>query len=283
MQEWLKKIQVMDRRWVFLGMALSILLPLVFPFEQDFNDSKEVLEAYEEIEALPEGSPILVSADFDPSSMPELWPFFTANLHHLFSKNLKPVVVTLWPTAQPLVLPELYKTAELYGKKEGLDFVYLGYKEGKELVIKNIGQNIPQQYPQDYRGVPISDIPLMAGLNQAKDFPLIIGITAGIPGLNEYVFQIQGQYNLNMIGACTAVSGPDYIPFFKSGQIKGLSMGIPGSAQYERMVSHREGVQPFKQMGKSGLNVLSLSHVFIILLILLGNVAYFITSRSEEA
>ena len=148
-------------------------------------------------------------------------------------------------------------------------------------MIKNIGQNIPQQYPQDYRGVPIENIPLMKGLNQAKDFPLTIGITAGFPGLNEYVLQIQGQYNLNMIGACTAVSGPDYIPFFKSGQIKGLSMGIPGSAQYERMVSHREGVEPFYQMGKSGLNVLSMSHLFIILLIILGNVSYFITRRAE--
>ena len=161
----------MDRRWIFLGMALSIFLPLVFPFDQEFNDSKEVLEAYDVIEALPEGSPVLVSADFDPSSMPELWPFFKANLHHMFSKDLKPVFVTLWPTAQPLVLPELQETAALYNKEEGKDYVYLGYKEGKELVIKNIGQNIPQQYPQDYRGVPIDDIPMMTGLNQAKDFP----------------------------------------------------------------------------------------------------------------
>ena len=67
-----------------------------------------------------------------------------------------------------------------------------------------------------------------------------------------------------------------------SDQIKGLSMGIPGSAQYERMVSHREGVKPFVKMGASGLNVLSMSHLFIIALIILGNIAYFITQRVEE-
>ena len=282
MRDFLFSLQKLDRRIIFLGMALSIFIPLLFPFPLPFKVSKEVQAAYDQVEALPKGAPVLVSADFDPSSMPELWPFFQANLHHIFANDLKPVFVTLLPTAPPLIWPEIKKTAKIYNKEYGVDYVFLGYKDGKELVIKNIGQNIPQQFPQDYRGNPINSLEMMQGIKQAKDFPMLVAISAGFPGINEYVLQIQGLYKLPMIGACTAVSGPDYIPFFKSKQLLGLSMGIPGSAKYERLVQAKDTVKEFSGTGAKSLNVLSLSHLYIIFLIVIGNLAYFMTRDMEE-
>ena len=283
MLDWLIKFQRMDRRWVFLGMAVAILIPLLWPLQLPFRVDKEVRDIYQEVEKLPEGSAVLISADFDPASVPEIGPFFTTHLHHLFRRDLKPVLVTLWPTAIPLVYPELQAIAKTYGKTSGEDYVFLGYKEGKELVIKNIGQNIFQQFPTDYTGIPLADIPIMEGRRQAKDFGLVVSISAGFPGLNEYVLQIQGQYNLNMIGVSTAVGGPDYIPFYKSGQLKGLSMGMPGSAQYEQLVWDKKPAPGVKLLATAAMDVLNLGHVFIIILIIMGNIAYFITRRIEEA
>ena len=37
MLEWLIKFQKMDRRWVFLGMALAILIPLLVPIKLPFR------------------------------------------------------------------------------------------------------------------------------------------------------------------------------------------------------------------------------------------------------
>ena len=34
----LENFQKMDRRWVFLGMALMILIPLLFPFNIAFDE-----------------------------------------------------------------------------------------------------------------------------------------------------------------------------------------------------------------------------------------------------
>ena len=283
MLELLIKFQKMDRRWVFLGMALAILIPLVFPLQMPFRVDKEVRDIHRQIEALPTGSAVLISADFDPASVPEIGPFFTTHLHHLFQRDLKPVMLTLWPTAIPLVLPELEAIAKQYGKTYGEDYAFLGYKEGKELVIKNIGQNIFQQFPTDYYGKPLGELPIMEGRRQAKDFPLLVSTSAGFPGLNEYVLQIQGQYNLKMIGVCTAVGGPDYIPFYKSGQLLGLSMGMPGSAQYEKLVWDGKPKAGVKLLATSAMDVLNLGHLFIIILIIMGNVAFFITRRVEEA
>ena len=91
---------------------------------------------------------------------------------------------------------------------------------------------------------------------------------------------MQGQYNLKMVGATTAVSGPDYIPYYKAEQMAGLSAGMPGSAQYEKLVfldSPDPPIVPERLLGIEGLNVLNLGHVFIVLLILAGNIAYFVT------
>jgi len=284
-----KRFQNMDRRFVFLGMALAIVGPLIWPINLSFEVNKEVVALYEQVEQLEPGDPVLVSTDFDPASKPELGPFFTANLHHMFRNDLRPVFVTLWVTSIPLVLPEIEAVAESYGKEYGKDWAFLGYKPGGDLVIKAIGQNITSMFNKDHYGTDVEDIAVMQGLRQAKDFPLLVSVSAGNPGIENYVLQIQAQYNLNIVGACTAVSGPDTIPFFKSSQLTGLSMGMPGSAQYETMVwdtvTDRYDGQPpegMKRMATAAMGVLNFGHLFIIVLILLGNLAYFFTRIMGE-
>ncbi len=283
MFELLERFQSMDRRWIFLGMALSILLPMLVPFSLPFQTDERVRSLYEAVEELDAGDTVLMSADFDPGSRPELEPFFRANLHHIFRKDVKMVAITLWPTAPPLVLPIMQEIAAEYGKEYGTDWVFLGYKDGKELAIKSIGEDIPNAFPQDYEGTPIGELPIMEGIKKARDFPLLISVSAGFPGTQEYVLQIQGQYDLRIASACTAVSGPDYIPFYKAKQLVGLSAGMPGSAQYEDLVFPGDQKRGRLLLGITGYNVLNLGHIFIITLIVAGNIAYFLTRPREDA
>ncbi len=282
MFELLERFQNMDRRWVFLGMALSIFLPMFVPVDLPFLIDERVRALYGEVEDLPAGSTVFISSDFDPGSRPELEPFFRANLHHLFRKDVKIVAATLWPTAPPLVIPIMEEIAALYDKEYGKDWVFLGFKDGKELAIKSIGEDIPNTFPVDYRGTPLKQIPIMKGIQQAKDFPLLITVSAGFPGTQEYVLQIQGQYNLKLASACTAVSGPDYIPFYKAKQLIGLSAGMPGSAHYEKLVFPDGPPEGVRLLGLAGYNVLNLGHIYIILLILAGNIAFFLTRPRED-
>jgi len=279
----LERFQNMDRRWVFLGMALSILLPMLVPFSFPFQIDERVRSLYDAVEELDEGDIVFISADFDPGSRPELEPFYRANLHHLFRNDVKIVSATLWPSAPPLVLPIMQEIAEEYGKEYGKDWVFLGYKDGKELAIKAIGEDIPNAFPQDYQGTPLGELPIMKGIKKAKDFPLLISVSAGFPGTQAYVLQIQGQYNLKIASACTAVSGPDYIPYYKAGQLVGLSAGMPGSAHYEELVFPGDLKEGRLLLGIAGYNVLNLGHIFIVLLILAGNIAFFLTRPREDS
>jgi len=277
------KFQNMDRRWIFLGMGIAILLPLLFPITLSFNIDERVQSLYDSVEEVPAGSTVFISADFDPASRPELEPFFRANLHHLLRKDVKFVAATLWPSSPPLVMPIFEEITAEYGKEYGKDWCFLGFKDGKELAIKAIGENIPETFPTDIKGNKIADLAVARSFKQAKDFAMIINVSAGFPGTREYVLQIQGQYDLKIASATTAVSGPDYIPFYKAGQLTGLSAGMPGSAQYEQLVfpdGPREGE---RLMATQAVNVLNVGHLFIIVLILLGNIAFFVTRRVEEA
>ena len=287
----LVRFQNIDRRWIFLGMGLAIILPMLFPVSLPFAVDERVQQLYDFVEEIPEGSTVFVSADFDPASRPELEPFFRANIHHLFRRNIKIVMATLWPSAPPLVVPivedmakehpnqdgSLAYSAKTYGK----DWCFLGFKDGKELAIKAIGENIPETFPVDFRGNPIESLPMMRGFKQAKDFAMIINVSAGFPGTREYVLQIQGQYDLKIASATTAVSGPDYIPFYKAGQLVGLSAGMPGSAQYEKLVYPDGAPEGTRLLATQAVNVLNVGHLFIIVLIFLGNVAYFLTRQTE--
>lgn len=278
----LLRFQNMDRRWVFLGMGLAILLPLLFPVEFSFKVDERVQSLYDSVEDLDAGDTVLISADFDPASRPELEPFFRANLDHLFRQDVKVVVLTLWDFAPPLVVPILDEIAARHGKVYGTDYVFLGFKPGKELAIKAIGENIPKTFPTDSRGTPTTELPIMQGFKQAKDFPLLINVSAGFPGTREYVLQIQGQYDLAIASSCTAVSAPDYIPFYKAGQLTGLAGGMPGSAQYEKLV-YPDGPPPgVRLLATQAINVLNLGHLYIIGLIVLGNIAFFASRRLED-
>ena len=282
MLDLLVRFQHMDRRWIFLGMGLAILIPLLFPIRLPFAVDERVQALYDAVEELPPGSTVFISADFDPASRPELEPFFRANLHHLLRKDVKFVAASLWPSAPPMVLPIFEELTEKYGKEYGTDWCYLGFKDGKELAIKAIGENIPKTFPTDARGRPVEELEVLRGLKQAKDFPLIINVSAGFPGTREYVLQIQGQYDLDIASATTAVSGPDYIPFYKARQLVGLSAGMPGSAQYEKLVFPDGPPEGVRLLATQAVNVLNVGHAFIIVLIVMGNVAFFLTRRPEE-
>lgn len=284
MLAWLERFQHLDRRWVFLGMAVSIVGPLLLPLKLPMRVDERVQAAYDAIEALEPGTKVLLSLDFDPASRPELEPFFRANVDHLFRRGLVPIGLSLWENAPPIVVPILEEIAAAHGKQEGTDWVFLGFKPGKELAIKVVGENLVKAFPTDRRGVPVDQIPAMRGVKQARDFPLLINVSAGFPGTKEYVLQIQGQYDLKIVSSCTAVSGPDYIPFYKSGQLVGLAAGMPGSAQYEQLVwAEAEPPPGTRKMATASMTVLNLGHLYVILLIVLGNVAYFLGKERQGA
>jgi len=281
---WTERIQGFDRRWLFLAMGLAIVLPLLFPINLPIKPSPMTQAAFYTADELKEGDIAFISLDLDPASTPELEPYLRSVLLQLKRKNVKLVFATTWYQAPPLcerwirsmveapLAPEGtlgYDGPPDRAYKKNVDYVWLGFREGRQVVISRMGSDLRSTFDgRAADGTPLDQIPMMRGIKQLKDFKLLVLIGAGFPGIKEYVQQVQTRYKLRMVGATTAVQTTDLTPYYQSGQLLGLVGGLASAAEYETMVGK-------KGLATQAADVLNVGHIVVILAILFGNIIYF--------
>ena len=272
----MEKLERLDRRIIFIFIFLSIAIPLLLPVNLDFSVTPPVQSFYDAIEELPAGSKVLVSCDYDPGSMPELFPMNVAVFYHLMSRDLKVITIQLWATGTLLAELAMAEVLEDFPDKEyGKDWVNLGFKEGREVVMVSMGTNIPKTFPSDSRGNKVEDLPIMQGVNTYDDIALFMNVSGGLPGTKEWVLQVQSRYHVKLGSGCTAVSAPEFYPYVQSGQLVGLLGGMKGAAEYEKLVQ-RPGT------AQRGMDAQSVSHIVVFLFILIGNIAYFSVKGAKK-
>ena len=257
----------LDRRWIFLTTGLLVLVPLLWPINLPIDPSPPVRSYHDAIEALPPGSLVLVSCDFDPASRPELEPMARTTLQHLFRKKCKVVAVCLFQGGARFADAIIEDVARSRRRVYGVDYANLGYKAGNEAVMVLMGQSVVNTFQLDHRGRDVAGLPIMQGVRDYSSFALLVSLAAGYPGTKEYVQQVQGRFHIPIVAGVTAVTAPQLYPYLQSGQLKGLLGGMAGAAEYEDLRYERG-------MASRGMDAQSLAHLFIGLCIILGNVAY---------
>ena len=274
---WTRFLETLDRRWIFAIIGLLVLIPLLFPLALPLYVSPPVQGFTNAIDKIGNGSTVLMSCDYDPGAKPELVPMTKTALRQLFDKDCKVVITVLWDGGPGLVDGVVREVAEKYpNKKYGEDYVNLGYKEGREAVMVLMGQGILSAFPKDYRGNDARSMPIMQGVRDYSSFPMLVNISAGYPGTKEWVQQVQARFHIAMVSGCTAVSAPEYYPYLQSGQLQGLLGGMAGAAEYEKARGE-------KGTATKGMDAQSMAHVFVALMILLGNVVQWTKQRRPRA
>src|SRR5438093_13699865 len=130
----LEVLERLDRRWLFLIMGLLVLEPLMFPLALPLTVTRPVQGFVDAIDKVPDGSTVLMSCDYDPAGIPEMVPMTETALRQLFDKNCKVVVTCLWNGGPGLVDNVVRGIATEKHKRDGVDYVNLGLKEGREAV-----------------------------------------------------------------------------------------------------------------------------------------------------
>lgn len=268
--EWLSKL---DRRWIFLAMGVLVLEPLLFPIPLPIRVTPPVRGFVGAIDAVAPGSTVLMSCDYDPSSIPEMVPMTRTAFRHLMSRDCRVVVTCLFSGGPGLVDSVITEVAREFPQKAyGTDWVNLGYKSGNEAVMVLMGQGIANVFPRDYRGNETRSLPLMRSVRDYSSFPLLVNISGGYPGTKEWVQQVQARFHLPMVAGVTAVSAPEFYPYLQSRQLLGMLGGMAGAAEYE--VARKESGSATK-----GMAAQSLGHLLVALCIVLGNVIQFLQRR----
>ena len=262
----------LDRRIIFLLIALATLIPLLYPIGLPVRVSSEVQRVYRYMDSLPPETTFLLSMDFDPASKPELYPMAVALLRHAFRKDMRVIGMTLIVTGTGMAEQALNQIAEEEGKVKGTDYVFLGYTPGGSAVILNMGQDIYSAFPTDHYGNRTAELPLMHNVQNLRDVRYVISLAAGDPGIEAWYVYGKEKYGFELGGGCTAVMAPGLYPFLNTGQLNGLLGGLRGAAEYEALLAQ-------KGKATAGMDAQSATHFVIILLIVLCNLFYLIGSR----
>ena len=270
------KLGNVDRRWIFIIIAIVVMYPLFKPLGLPIRPSESSQEVFNTIDALPQGSKVLLSCEYGPSTKPEIHPMAIAVLRHLFEKEHQVYVTCLWPDGQFMAREALEQVAENeYHLTYGEDYVLLGFRPGNEAVIKGIVSDIRKMYTIDSRAIPIGDIPMMNGIKNINDFDFLFSASAGYPGTVEWVQLAADPAGIPMSTGVTSIQVNEVMPYVDAGQIKGILAGMPGAAEYEKLIG-KAGI------GTSGMDAQSIAHIVIVLFIIFGNIAYYLERQRSK-
>lgn len=272
--KFVERLEKIDRRIIFLVILLAVVIPLLFPIGFKIEVSGPVRRLHETVEALPPGARVLMSFDYGPATMPEVYPMNQALVRHCFEKNVRVIGLALWPEGVSLAQEAMEIAAEEFDKEYGVDYVNLGYKAGGIVVISAVAENIRTTFPQDYAGTPIEEFPIMEGVKNFDHVDLIVSFSAGDPGVREWVMIAQGRYGKTVGAGVTAVSAPAFYPYLNTGQLCGMMGGMKGAAEYETVIETTG-------TATSGMDAQSIAHGVIIFFIVFANVFYILGRKKK--
>lgn len=267
----------LDRRIVFLLVAAAVVAPLIVPLNLPIEISQHARNLYTAIDKIQGGGkPILISVDYDPSTVPELQPMTIAVLRHCFRKGIPVIMVNMYPTSSGLARDAVETVAREFSHSSyGKDYVYMGYKPGLGLVMLGIGEDFHGTFPTDGFGKPTSELQIVKNVRNYDDIAMMVDFTGSAVYESWIMFAYQ-KYGCKVGAGVTAVMASDAYPFLSTGQLVGLLGGLSGAAEYEKLIDAPGDATV-------GMDAQSIVHILIIVLIVLGNIAYFATRRQKQA
>ncbi len=263
-----------NRHWIFLGLFILVVGAMLLNIKLDMKVSPYTQKLYDYIESLPDGSVLMISFDHEASSLPEIKPIAESVLEHVHRKNHKLIGVSLFAEGTLIGYRLMKRTAEQFNRIYGEDYVYLGFRPQSVAAILAMGESLKKAYPNDYLGAPYEEFELLENINNYDDIDVVISIADGSL-INNWIEYGQARYDIKIVGAVTAAMVTTYDPYLASGQMLAMMGGLRGAAEYEKLLNIEGG-------GARGMLAQSMSHLYVIFLILLGNGIYLIDRRKER-
>lgn len=273
------KMLMIDRRWIFLLVGLSLLIPMFLTVSFKLSISSEVQGVFDALAKLPPGSRVLMPFDYDPPSAPELQPMADAAVKYCFEHDLKLIIMGLWPQGPQqaeISLQRAFEVPEIAAKhlQYGVDYVNLGYQAGNEFVIQRMGTDFKEAFPRDVRGTPYEEIPMLKNVRNFSNIDFVFNLSAGYPGTVEWVQVAADRFDVKLGAGNTAVQAPLAYPYLGK-QLVGLLGGMRGGAEFEKLTGFKD---------KATIFMLSqtFAHAIVILFVVVGNIAYLVTRGKGE-
>lgn len=274
-----------DRRIIYLIIAVVVILPLILPQPQRVRVMPPTEKLFHTVDTIPDDKILMIDFDYDPQTMPENEPMAIALLRHAFKKRIKVAVLSLYVQPLGLAVRALEQvTTEFNARAQtredsiiyGRDYVLLGWQPPPIVPLLGLGISISNVYPTDYYGYRTDSLPVMQGIKNFNDVGILVSISGGNAPL-WWVGYSQVRYGVAVGAGLTAVSASDFFIYYQTGQFSGLMVGMKGAAEYEEMVKALE--VPGRRKASEALGSLTAAHLAIMAFIIIGNIGYLVRRR----
>lgn len=271
-----RKLLDLDHRIIATGIFAIIMYMILSPVAIDFPISGYGQQYYDFVQGVPAGETVGFMMADSVSTKPQLKPSTTLTMQILFEKDC--ALVFWYDTADSVILLlEYIDTVEaLLGREliDGVDYVDMGYIAGAETGAVAFLENIRGVTGGvDVNGVNLDTIPIMEGVNGGADFNYGFFNVACQCTEPMYIRQWGMPYGTKVASINCAMDLPAITLYLATGQLSGTANGLLGSAEMEYLTG---------QLGLAFGQTLAVSFagLYFTILVILGNVFYFI-DRSQ--
>lgn len=262
-----EKLLNIDRRILYGLLILVTVIPL--RCDQKLNNITDDYSNafYEAVSNIPEGKTVFIESDWTTSTRGENSGHLEALLRILMAKKTKFAIFSVGDAQAPgvfrgvlLRLMEERKTLGLQPYQPFEDYVDLGYFANAEGTLQAIGGDVRKVFEKksirDAEGKQRSafDSPVLSNVKSVGDVPMYIVVTASNT-IDRAIERLSAKTTLACM--CTGVIGPSALPYFQSGQLKGVAIGLKGVFDIEYLMANglnletKESVKWSKQPDKT--------------------------------
>jgi hypothetical protein len=238
-------------RWLIASLLiLAVVLPLItkIPITPASTlQMPEMVKAFNLIDSLPANAAVLMVFDYDPALSGEMEAAAAPLMDHLLFKGPRLTLISTSPTgpalaerimhepnASPLVAGHNYQTGQQY--------VNLGYLAGGSSGVQFFAISPEEAAPFTMDGQPAWQLPPLQGIQELKDFGAIIVLTDNADSGRVWIEQAGPIIdNTPMLMVISAQVEPMILPYYNSGQIKGLVTGLVGGLAYGQVFLRPDG------------------------------------------
>ncbi|NLN82798.1 MAG: hypothetical protein GX138_00310 [Firmicutes bacterium] len=276
-----EKLSKMDNRIIYTALLVIMIWALIWPMGLPIQIGTSAKAAYETFDSFESGDILYVSFDYDSAGATDIQSSIEACMRLVLKNGGRVVSGALWPIGAQQANYAFKKMQEEYPHLvEGVDFLNLGYKPGGQMYIEKAMDSLIEACANvDNEGRNLSQFPIMKDLVTLKDAKVVICGNHGSPGASEWVPMYATAYaipnNKPFVVAASAVNATINAPFIQSGQITVYLNGIRAGAEME-LLTEKKGT------AVSGMDAQSLSHILVFVLMILGNVSYFMQKRESR-
>jgi hypothetical protein len=199
--------------------------------------------ALEVVRNIPEGSPVLVAVNYEPSHAAEMEVAATPLLDQMILLK-HPRLTFISTNEKGALLSERIITGPLAGHnyQAGIQYLNLGYLPGGSMGIHAFSENPASIVPFDTNLVPAWDTAALQGVNSLSQFSTMIIITDNIDSARAWIEQTTGlRGSASVIVVSSAQTAPFIQPYYASGQVSGIVGGLHDGALLEQNNANRPG------------------------------------------